>query len=116
MVFHVMTLRIPACGFHRFRETRCFGTASEVNFSETSISTNARMHGVITQITIHPEGLTERFVVSGLKMQGLLLCVLSVTAHLVLSMPLEPSGSAVQQQQPLDQQVGLAYYSTISIF
>jgi hypothetical protein len=29
---------------------------------------------------------------------------------------LEPSGSAVQQQQPLDQQVGLAYYSTISIF
>lgn len=74
------------------------------------------MHGVITQITTHPEGLTERFVVSGPKMQGLLLCVLSVTAHLVISMPLEPSGSAVQQQQPLDQQVGLTYCNAISFF
>jgi hypothetical protein len=87
-----MTLRIPACGLHRFRETRC-----EAGFSGTFVSTCQNAH---------PEGLTERFLVSGPKMQGLLLCVLSLTAHLVISMPLEPSGSTVQQHQPLDQQVG----------
>jgi len=63
------------------------------------------MHGVITQITTPPEGLTESFVVSGLKMQALLICVLCVTTHLIISLPLESPGSAVQQQQPLDQQV-----------
>jgi hypothetical protein len=44
-------------------------------------------------------------LVSALKMRVLFLCVLCVATHLAVSLPVEPS--AVQEQQPQEQQVGL---------